>query len=596
MIGSQGVLALDPSTGYADVVGPSTAVLDNTGTIATAGSISSAPAYFEIPLVNQSGGTVTVGAPSTKQDEGTLTSNSGTFIVASGGNLALTGGSTFTDPAGTLALTRERLSEGVRHVFTQSGRDRIGESRLVLRQRGHPGRLGRVGQLRRHRQQHSVRHHSLRSDRHRGRIVGQCPRGPAQRRDRRRDPRPRSLHRLRRRSPALVVSPSPRVACPVDFGRQQFTGRLLRDSADQRVQAAPSPSAPPRPSRTKAPSTSSSGDLHRFFRWQPGPLRWLRNFTGAGGDARPLGDDGARAAAPSPSPAGRRIGESRGHQRWGHSGRLSAGSGSFDVTGSSTLSGTIPSGQTVTVDGSSANVQLALPSAVTDDGTLALKPSTGYADITGSGGLTVASGGVLSTSDANSSQSAFFETPVTNQTGGTVTVGAPSTGRSRTKAPSPPTRGPSPSLPVATLVLSGSSTFTDVAGTLALDGDDAERGRWHLHPSPGGTESGNPVVLNGGATLARLGRVTGGFDVTGSSTPVRHHSLRSDGHRVDGSSANVQTWPCPARRDRRRDPGPQTLHRLRRHHRFRWPHLWPPAVFCPPQGPVRPRPPTSRPR
>ena len=40
----------------------------------------------------------------------------------------------------------------------------------------------------------------------------------------------------------------------------------------------------------------------------------------------------------------------------------STGTGSFDVVGSSTLNGTIPSGQTVTVDGSTTSVNLALPS------------------------------------------------------------------------------------------------------------------------------------------------------------------------------------------------------------------------------------------
>ncbi len=82
------------------------------------------PCYIETPLTNQTGGTVTIGAPDTRQDAGTLTTNSGAFTVASGGKLALTGNSSFTDAAGTLTVTGTMTESG--GTFTQSGRHRIG--------------------------------------------------------------------------------------------------------------------------------------------------------------------------------------------------------------------------------------------------------------------------------------------------------------------------------------------------------------------------------------------------------------------------------------------------------------------------------------
>ena len=76
----------------------------------------------------------------------------------------------------------------------------------------------------------------------------------------------------------------------------------------------------------------------------------------------------------------------------------SGGTGAFLATGSITLTGTIPSGQTVTVDGAGGTSSANMPSAVTVDGTLTLESGAGGdGDVTGSGSLTVASGGTLTT-------------------------------------------------------------------------------------------------------------------------------------------------------------------------------------------------------
>ncbi len=93
------------------------------------------------------------------------------------------------------------------------------------------------------------------------------------------------------------------------------------------------------------------------------------------------------------------------------------------------LGGTAGSFPTVAVDGTSGseNLTLGAPSAVENGATLTLEPtSVGNVGINGgSGSLVVGSGANLTTESASSN--AYIQVPVTNQAGGTVTVGAAST-------------------------------------------------------------------------------------------------------------------------------------------------------------------------
>ncbi len=74
------------------------------GTLSTSGTTNST--YSRVPITNQAGGTVTIGAKTTNQDSTTATSNSGTLQVEDGGHLALSGGSTLVDTAGgTIGVT-----------------------------------------------------------------------------------------------------------------------------------------------------------------------------------------------------------------------------------------------------------------------------------------------------------------------------------------------------------------------------------------------------------------------------------------------------------------------------------------------------------
>ncbi len=412
-----GTLALKPSTGYAEITGTGGVTVTSGGVLSTSDANGSQGAFFETPVTNDTGGTVTVGAPSTKQDEGTLTSNSGTFTVSSGGNLALTGGSSFTDLAGTLTLSGT-MNEGG-GTFTQSGGTESGNPVVIdggaTWPRG-PGGFDVTGS---------------------STLSGTIPSGQTVTVDGSSANVQLALPSAVTDDGTLALKPSTGYADITGTGGVSVaSGGVLSTSDVNGSQGAffetPVTNETGGSVTVGAPSTkqdegtltsnsgtfivASGGNLAltggSTFTDVAGTLTLSGTMNEGGGTFTQSG--GTESGNPVVIDGGATLADS-------------AGSGGFDVTGSSTLSGTIPSGQTVTVDGSSANVDVSLPSAVTDDGTLALKPSTGYADITGTGGVTVASGGVLSTSGANGSPPAYVETPVANQSGGSVTIGAPST-------------------------------------------------------------------------------------------------------------------------------------------------------------------------
>ena len=145
----------------------------------------------------------------------------------------------------------------------------------------------------------------------------------------------------------------------------------------------------------------------------------------------------------------------------------SAGTGAFLATGTITLSGVIPSGQTVTDDGAGGSISLNMTSAVTVDGTLTLESgASGDSTLSGSGGsLTVASGGNLTTE--GSSDAVQIQVPVTNQSGGTVTIGAADTAQNDTTLTT--NDGTLQVLNGGKLALSGSSTLSNTAtGTIGV--------------------------------------------------------------------------------------------------------------------------------
>jgi hypothetical protein len=99
----------------------------------------------------------------------------------------------------------------------------------------------------------------------------------------------------------------------------------------------------------------------------------------------------------------------------------------FRMTGTSSLSGNIPAGQTVTLttDGADSNVFLLGPTTVR--GALVIAPSaTHFVALAGKGSLLVAPGGMLSTSGLAGGQAADIRVALTNEAGGLVDLAAPS--------------------------------------------------------------------------------------------------------------------------------------------------------------------------
>ena len=120
-IGTHGIFELDntqSSGGTTGLEGGSGITLVNDGIFEVVND-SSNTNYIETNLTNDSSGKVSIAAADTRQDSGTLTANAGSFTVAATGNLAVSSLSKFTQSAGTLddsgTLTLNNST------FTQSG-------------------------------------------------------------------------------------------------------------------------------------------------------------------------------------------------------------------------------------------------------------------------------------------------------------------------------------------------------------------------------------------------------------------------------------------------------------------------------------------
>ena len=129
---SGGVLTLDPATnGYAMINGTGGSLdVQSGGTLSTSGSTTN-PAYLRVPITNESGGTVSLGASVNDQDSDTLTTNDGSFSVLTNGSLTLSGSSSFTQAAGSLSVGGTLTQDG--GTFTQTGGTLSGSLRAVPR-------------------------------------------------------------------------------------------------------------------------------------------------------------------------------------------------------------------------------------------------------------------------------------------------------------------------------------------------------------------------------------------------------------------------------------------------------------------------------
>jgi hypothetical protein len=524
-VAGNGDLSLAPSSsGFAMLTGSSGITVASGGTLDTTGS--SNIAYLRTPITNDSGGAVTIGAATTNQDSTTLTSNSGTFSVSSGGGYNLTGNSTFTDAAGTLTLTGTGSMTQDDGTFTQSGGTESGNAVTVdggatLVDSAGAGAFNVIGS---------------------SSLSGTIPAGQSVNVNGSSTNVELTVNAAVTVDGTLDLSPT-----SAGFAMVTGTGSLTVTSGANLATIAGSTNeaylrvpitndvggtvtiGAPTTDQDSNTLTTSSGT----FTVSSGAgylLTGSSSFTHSAGTLTVTGsmtqDDGTFtqtsgdiAGNPVTVDGGATIADS-------------AGTGGFDVIGSSSLSGTVPVGQTVNVDGSGTNVQLSVNAGVAVKGTLDLSPaSAGYAMVTGTGHLTVKSGGNLAT--VGSSNIAYLRTAISNKTGGTVTIGAATTNQdSNTLTKNSGTFTVSSG---GGYTLSGGSSFKDSAGTLTVTGSMTENGG--TFTQSGGTESGNPVQIDSAATLADSAGA-GAFDVVGSSS-LTGTIPAGQSVNINGSGTNV---------------------------------------------------------
>ena len=192
----------------------------------------------------------------------------------------------------------------------------------------------------------------------------------------------------------------------------------------------------------------------------------------------------------------------------------SGGTGALEAAGTISLTGTVPVGQTVTGNGGSGSADINVPSAVTVDGTLTLESSSsGNSTVSGAGSVTVASGGTFTTE--GTADSVFIQVPVTNQSGGTVTIGATTTAQNNDTLTSNAgsftvaTVASSPSVAAAQLTDTATGTLGVTVNGTAATGGISGSGVTVTGSTLAVTTVGSPTV---GSTFTPIsGPVTGTF-------------------------------------------------------------------------------------
>jgi len=514
-VSSSGNLALISSSGggASDLSGPGGVTIDSGGALST--SLlpgTSVPVYIETPLTNQAGGTVTIGAPDSRIDNDTATANSGTFSVSGSGNLTVDGGGAFVDSAGSLTLTGTMTDSG--NTFTQSGGT----------ESGNPVDLNEVTLV------DSSGTGSFDFYFGPNTLTGTIPSGQTVTVDGRTTNVTLTVTGVTDDG-TLVLAPSSAGGWANIVG----SGSGLTVAPDAVLSTAGAPGSPP--AYIEVPVTNETGGTVTIGApdtRQDNPTLTSNsgtvsvtsegNFSVGGGGS--FTNINTLTVLGTMSETGGTFSQGGGSESGNpivlSSATLedSTGSGSFDVISNSTVTGTIPTGQVITVDGRNANVALTV-TGVTDEGTIALVSNStgGYADVAGSGsGLTVASGGVLSTSLIGSGVPAYIETPLTNSAGGTVTIGAPNT-----RQDSGTTTSNAGTLQVVNggqLTLSGGSTLSNT-GTLGVT----------VNGTAGGISG--PGITLGGSTLA--------VDTQGS--PTLSSTFTPIGGPVAGTFATLSFGP-----------------------------------------------------
>jgi hypothetical protein len=175
----------------------------------------------------------------------------------------------------------------------------------------------------------------------------------------------------------------------------------------------------------------------------------------------------------------------------------SAGGGSFSMVNSDALTGTIPSGQTVTVLGpTSVNSDAILGAGgVTNNGTFVLNTESGggYADVTGG---TMTNNGTFETVSEGTNID-YIEANLTNTSTGTVSIAGAITRQDEATTTS--NSGSFTITASGTLALTATAVFTDTAGTLVDNGSMSLNDA--TFNQSGGVESGGVVALSDSSNL-----------------------------------------------------------------------------------------------
>ena len=486
-VGTDGVFELDTpaSGGYAGLLGGKGITLINDGLFETLNDGTNT-SYIETNLVNDSDGQVTLGSANTHQDDGTTTTNNGALTVAAAGSLqlsaqsSLTNNGTITD-TGSLTLNNS--------TFTQSGGS-VGGTAVALSNSSSLVDSAGAGSFT------LTDNESLSGTVPSGQTVTAiAPSG--------------HNASLSLASPGVTNDGTLALDSQASGGYALMSGSMLTNHGtfetlggttnDDYIQAPVTNSSgatisiqAPNSLQNDGTNTTNNGALTvaAAGSLQLSAQSSLTN-NGTITDTGSLTLNNSTFTQSGGSVGGTAVALSNSSSLVD-----SAGAGSFTLTDNESLSGTIPSGQTVTAiapSGHNASLSLASP-GVTNDGTLALdsQANGGYALVSGS---PLTNNGTLETLDGTTNDD-YIRTPLTNDKGATINIQAPNshqdTGTTTTN---------NGTLTVAsgdTLALSAQSSLTN-------NGTITDTGSLTLNNSTftqsGGSVGGTAVALSNSSSL-----------------------------------------------------------------------------------------------
>jgi hypothetical protein len=498
---NNGTLQLDSTNGdYADIGG--TGSLDNKGLVKTlqhAGGVR----YFQAAVTNESGATIEIASTDTRQDNATLTTNKGSFTVDSTFGFVVSANSSFTNSAGSLTVNGAFTEIG--GTFTESGGNEAGANPAVISSAIMVDSAGTgafllqgtvtlsgtipVGQTVTAQGNAAGNAAVLLTGTviNRGTVLLDSTNG--------------DFAALETGTAGALDNKAIVKTIEDQHGIRYFEVNITNESgatieiasADTRVDLA----------NTIANSGTFTVDSTFGISLTAGS-----SFTNAAGSLNVNG-----AFAEIGGTFTQSGGVETGNPATVQSATMadSAGTGSFTLTAGVTLSGSIPSGQTITVLGNAAgNASTTLSGTVTNNGIMLLDSTNGDWGLI-NGGTLDNKGTVKTVQDGGGQR--YFEAPIINETGATIEVAAADTRQDVNTLTT--NKGAFTVDSGAAIALSGGSSFTNSAGTLTANGTFTEIGG--TFTESGGNEAGtNPAVIESAAMVDSAG--TGSFVLEASDS------------------------------------------------------------------------------